>query len=511
MLKSLVQFKKNKREHDKNNPLKTNYQTIDILIQQLKSSDDFVSFTPSTNENSIWISYFGSLVDKETLHRYVINKINNNLHQIRKIQDIKTIIPLEGIELTNDVKKIEEKVLKGHISIQLKQNDELCALVNLEDSKSGKRQFSEAENESTVVGPKVGFVESIDVNIGLLRKQITNSKLTLKEFTLGSLSKSKVIVAYIEGVANEQNINTMEQRLTDFDWDMIFDTSMIGNLIADNSNSIFPIFLHTERLDRVVWAMLNGQIAIFSDGSPNVVTGPSVFLDFFISPEDYYLPWMLGSAARVTRILGVVFSVFASSVYVAILTHHYQMIPSDLLSPLISSRANVPFPPIIEVLFLEVTIELLREAGARLPTKVGQTLGIVGGIVIGSAAVEAAVTSNVLLIIIALSALASFTTPIYKMSNTIRLLRFPLILSAWMFGLVGIVACLWFIIIHLIRLKSLGTPYLTPIYPPRRELWVDSAIRLDNKFFSKRPSHQRTGFDLRFNPKKAKEKKDIEE
>lgn len=511
MLKSLFRFKKNKWKSDKNNPLKSTYQTVQNLIQQLKSSDDFASFTPSMNENLIWISYFRSLIDKETLHRYVINHINNNLHQVKNIQDIKPFIPIENIEFTKDVKKIEDKLLKGHIIIQLKQNDELCALVNLQDSNSGKRQFSEAMNESTVVGPKVGFIEDIDINIGLLRKQITNSKLVLKEFTIGSLSKTKVMVAYIDGIANEQNINTMEQRLTDFDWDMIFDTSMIGNLIADNANSIFPIFLHTERLDRVAWSILNGQIAIFSDGSPDVVTGPSVFLDFFITPEDYYLPWMLGSAARVTRFLGVVFSIFASSLYVAVLTYHYQMIPSKLLGPLIGSRANVPFPPIIEVLFLELTIELLREAGARLPTKVGQTLGIVGGIVIGTAAVEAALTSNVLLIIVALSALASFTTPIYKMSNTIRLLRFPIIVSAWMFGLVGIVTCLWFILIHMIRLKSLGTPYLVPIYPPRKEFWVDSILRLDNKYFSKRPSHQRTGFDLRFNQKKSKEKKDIEE
>ncbi|KAI7251405.1 hypothetical protein KC345_g11583, partial [Hortaea werneckii] len=149
------------------------------------------------------------------------------------------------------------------------------------------------------------------------------------------------------------------------------------------------------------------------------------FLDFFISPEDYYLPWILGSFFRLIRIISVIFSIFAAPAYVAVLTYHFEVLPDSILGPLIMSRLHVPLPPVMEVIFLEITIELLREAGARLPTKIGQTLGIVGGIVIGEASVRAALTSNILIIIVAFSALASFTTPIFKMANTIRLLRFP--------------------------------------------------------------------------------------
>ena len=194
------------------------------------------------------------------------------------------------------------------------------------------------------------------------------------------------------------------------------------------------MLLPTERVDRAVHALINGQVAVFSNGSPYVITGPSTIIDYFISPEDYFLPWILASFFRLIRIFSVLFSIFATSIYIAVITYHYEMIPNDLFGSLSFSRYNVPFPPVLEVIFLEFTIELLREAGVRLPTKVGQTLGIVGGIVIGQASVEASLTSNVLLIIVALSALASFTTPIYKMSNTIRFLRFPLILFASIWG-----------------------------------------------------------------------------
>ena len=152
---------------------------------------------------------------------------------------------------------------------------------------------------------------------------------------------------------------------------------MIEQFISDNSNSPFPVLLPTERLDRAVFALINGEVLILTDGSPYALSGPTTLLDFFISPEDYYLPWMIGSFFRIIRFSELYFS-FSSAIYTAALTYHYQMIPADLLGPIIFSRANVPFPPILEALFLEITIELLREAGARLPTKVGQTIGIVG-------------------------------------------------------------------------------------------------------------------------------------
>ncbi|MGG1576171.1 spore germination protein, partial [Fictibacillus sp. NRS-1165] len=225
----------------------------------------------------------------------------------------------------------------------------------------------------------------------------------------------------------------------------------------------------------------------------------------------YFITWHIASFFRLLRLFSVMFSVLSSPIYVAVLTYHYQMIPKDLLSPLIASRSGIPFPPIMEAIILELTIELLREAGARLPTKVGQTIGIVGGIVIGTAAVEAGLTSNVLLIIVALAALASFTTPVYQMSNTIRIIRFPFLLAAQFWGIVGVSMCFGFFLSHLLKLTSLGRPYVGPVYPLRLKDLKDSLYRLPFEKLSRRPMQLLPEDPIRFNKTRAEKKQDIDE
>lgn len=195
----------------------------------------------------------------------------------------------------------------------------------------------------------------------------------------------------------------------------------------------------------------------------------------------------------------------------AILTYHYEVIPRDLLATLISSRAVIPFPPIFEALILELTIELLREAGARLPTKVGQTIGIVGGLVIGTASVQAGLASNVLLIIVAMAGLASFTTPNYRMGNTIRLIRFPFLIAAQLWGLIGIALCFGFYLSHLLKLTSLGRPYVEPFFPPRFTDLKDTFIRIPVNKQITRPLYLRPEDPMRMNKTRSQEKRDIDE
>ena len=236
--------------------------------------------------------------------------------------------------------------------------------------------------------------------------------------------------------------------------------------------------LLTERPDRFCDGLLNGKIGIIVNGSSMAILCPCSFLEFFHSREEQNLRWQLATFIRMLRFGAVFLSIFLTPLYVASLTFHYEIIPQPLLVPLSESRAIVPFPPLVEALILEIIIELLREAGARLPTKIGQTIGIVGGIVLGTAAVQAGITSNILIIIIALCALASFTTPNYMMSNVIRLLRFPIIILAGFWGYYGMMLAFCFLMIHLLRQSSLGAPYLAPLYPPRLADWGTAIIRL---------------------------------
>lgn len=460
-------------------------KSIKTIFQQAGKSNDFHQFSP-TEGKDITISYYKSMVDSKKLNDLLLPAIQENYKKLSEISDLKKLIPFEDVLVTSDPLDVEKRLIKGYVIVHLKNFNQHLLTINVSNSNLGYRENNETENEFSVIGPKVGFVENIDINLHLLRKQMAVTELIFEEIKVGSMSKTEVVIAYLDGVTNPDYIQTVRQRLNNIDFDVIFDSSQIDQIISDNSNTPFPIFLSTERIDRVVYAMISGQVAILSNGSPYIITGPTTILDFFISPEDYYLSWMIGSFFRVIRIFSVIFSLFSTPIYVAVLTFHYEVLPEDLLEPLISSRAHVPFPPVWEAIFLEITIELLREAGARLPTKIGQTLGIVGGIVIGQASVQAALTSNILLIIVSLSALASFTTPIFKMSNAIRLIRFPFILLAAFLGGFGIAVGFVLLLSHLLKLKSLGNPYMVPLYPFRIKNFRDSFFRSSYQYTTSR-------------------------
>lgn len=356
--------------------------SIPEFIHTMKESSDFVSYNV-VDDGTLCLFYYKSTAESLLINRFILTPIKRELDHIENISDIANIVTLEEIITGPTIDDIREKLLSGYVLIQLKNDSHSAeyALIRAESSVLGTRLYNDTENEYSVIGPKVGFVENIDTNIHLLRRNIVTEQLVFKEVIVGSISKTKVVVAYIEGITNDQHVNTAMQRLQGIDFDVPFDATMIEQFISDNSNSPFPVLLPTERLDRSVYALINGGVVILTDGSPYALAGPATLLDFFVSPEDYYLPWIAGSFLRLVRFFGAAFSLFSSAIYTAVLTYHYQMIPADLLGPIIFSRANVPFPPILEALFLEITIELLREAGARLPTKVGQTIGIVGGIV----------------------------------------------------------------------------------------------------------------------------------
>ncbi|WP_261133371.1 spore germination protein [Bacillus sp. Marseille-Q3570] len=489
--------------------IKQKNNSIHDLIDKVSKYDDFHQFaTKTTNGITLYFSYYKSLIDEKKMHHHLLPYIQSAEKEPKVLTDVMNVIPIEDREITSDAKAFINKLTRGYIFIHLTKTPEKGILVNLSNRTKGSRDFNDTENEYSVIGPKVGFVEDLDTNLSLLRRQITSDDLVFEEITKGSLSNTRVMIGYIDGITNPQHIQTMRQRIEDLDIDITFDSSILDQIISDNANTPFPLFMSTERLDRTTYMLLLGQVIVISDGSPYVIAGPTSIFNFFISAEDYYSPWLVGSFFRFIRFIGVLFSILATPIYVAVLTHHYEIIPEDLLTPLIMSRANVPFPPLLEALFLEITIELLREAGARLPTKVGQTLGIVGGIVLGQAAVQAALTSNILLIIVALSALASFTTPIFKMSNTIRILRFPLILLAAIWGGFGVALGLTFILCHLIRLKSLGTPYLAPVYPFRYRDLNDSFIRSSLSVTTKRFTFFKPLKLHRYNVKKHKDIED---
>ncbi|WP_261301521.1 spore germination protein [Paenibacillus andongensis] len=468
-------------------------------------SNDFVQTVHTIHAKRIHFTYCKAIVDQELIQNELLHRIQISEAEINHLLVLKNVIPLENIKLSSNVDEISQSLTKGFIYIQLEPDLNEGLLVHVADLRRGYRLNNEADNEYSVIGPKVGFVEDIDTNLNLLRKELISENLRFEEYIVGSLSQSRVTIVYLDGVCNPQHVNTVRQRIEDAGVDVLFDSSILDQIITDNAKSPFPLFMSSERVDRAKYSILSGQVAIFSSGSPYFIAGPTTVFDFFVSPEDYYLPWVLASFFRCIRYLGVAFSILATPFYVAVLTFHYSVIPQSLLGPIIESRANVPFAPFLEVLQLELTVELLREAGVRLPTKVGQTLGIVGGIVLGQAAVQASLTSNILIIIVSLSALSSFTTPIFKMANTIRFLRFPLIGLAAAWGSLGIIIGLTLLLGHLLRLKSLGTPYIVPLFPFRFHEFKDSFIRSSLSLTFNRPRYFRPLSLKRYKVSKSKD------
>lgn len=471
--------------------LKRRYETVDKTIHEVferaNKSSDFTTISLFEKEHPLQISYYKTLIDPSVLKESVLPFLKEKAKELKELSDLTNIIPIEGITLTQNYLEVEKALHEGSIAVYFKNQKEEFALLNISFARLGQRETNETENEFSVIGPKVGFIEDLSTNLHLIRDHLHTSDLIFEEMTIGTRTKTKVVLAFLDGVTNPEYINTAKQRLTELDVDASFDNTQLEQLISDNTKTPFPLFITTERVDRTVGALVLGQIVIVSDKSSYAVIGPVTLMDFFTNPEDFYLPSIIASFFKLIRIFGMLFSIFVSSFYIAILTFHFEVVPKDLLGPIIYSRANVPFPPVIEVLFLEVTIDLLREAGARLPTKIGQTLGIVGGIVIGQATVEAALTSNILLIVVALAALSSFTTPIYKMSNAVRLLRYPFILLAAIWGGLGIYVGLILLITHLARLKSLGVPYLLPLFPFRKGGVAGSFVRPNYITYNKRP------------------------
>ncbi|MEH7494641.1 spore germination protein [Neobacillus niacini] len=462
----------NKKISDKDKGEGSDRRNDSNWLERLSQSNDFIQEHTSFREDApFWISYYRTLISSDILHKDVLPYLQEHI----SLEELKSRIPVQEIILSKDTNEIIQNILNGHMAIQKHRFDEECLLINIANSKF--RDVGVPTMESSALGPQVGFIEELDTNINLVRKRLPVPELHVKEMKVGELSKTKVAVLYIGGIADPENVNTVIQRITDIQYDHIQDSSYIASMIEDNSNSLFPQSISTERVDRVAAGLTEGKIIIVVDGSPNLVILPVTLMESFIAMEDYSYSWIISNFFRLLRLAAMFISTMISPMYVAIMTYHYELIPARLLETLVGSRAAVPFPPFLEALFLELMIEMVKEAGIRLPLKIGQSLGVVGGIVIGQAVVEAGLTSNVLLILVGLGSLASYTSPVYKFSNTIRFIKFPVIFLAQWFGLLGVFLAFLLTQIHLLRLTSLGRPYLSQ-YPIRNTSFQDLWVRL---------------------------------
>lgn len=491
-----------------NHPHKENCPNFEKVKNLLHDSPDLICRTLNVSGKCIEIIFVKNLIKPELLNEYVIKYIQQlPMENITYSYLIKNI-PME--ELTTDLEeqKLISSLLKGFVYIYL-SDESKAFMVNCANPL--ERSIEKAETESLVYGPKISFTESLSSNVKIIRQNINDSNLCTEEVEIGERVKKKVRIIYLKDIADDDTLLTLKERLKEIKTDDVNDSSVLAQCLEDNHYSFFPQFILTELPDRFIYSIMNGKIGVLIDRSPIAIIGPANFFSFFESTEDIYLRWSLSTFIRFIRLFAMIGSLFLTAIYVGIMTFHYELIPSKLLIIIGQSRSQVPFPPLIEALLLEVLIELLREAGARLPSKVGQTMGIVGGIVIGQATVEAGLTSNILIIIVAFSALGAFTAPIYEMGTALRIARFPFIILAGTWGFNGIMIGVCILMVHLLKLTSLNKPYLAPLYPFRMQDLKYFLLRLPPDVYQKRPVVNRPKNSLRKYVKSNKNNKDLDE
>lgn len=367
-----------------------------------------------------------------------------------------------------------ENISGGHPVLFVQQ--EACGLA-LGLAKWEKRSIEEPQAESVVRGPREGFVETLGVNTSLLRRKIKSPALKMQSMKIGRYTDTSVVIAYIEGLADQTLIEEVKNRLQRIDIDSVLESGYIEELIEDNPYSPFPQLVNTERPDAAAANLLEGRVVILVDGTPFVLIAPISFFSLLQSPEDYYQRFLISSVIRLLRFAFMMFSLVLPSLYVAVLTYHQEMVPTALLISAASSRETVPFPALVEALMMEITFEALREAGVRLPKQVGAAVSIVGALVIGQAAVQAGLVSAPMVIVVAITGISSFMVPHYTQGIALRMLRFPIMFLAGLMGLLGIMLGGITIVVHLCTLRSFGVPYLQPVAPMKGRDLQDALIR----------------------------------
>lgn len=340
-----------------------------------------------------------------------------------------------------------------------------------------KRAIEEPSSEAVLRGPRESFVESVDTNLAMVRRRIRSSKLKMEQLVFGNTTNTRAILVYVQDHAEPDLVAEMKRRLSYLDMEAVLGSSYVEENIVDDPFSPFPQVQYTERPDTMAASLLEGRVALMTDNTPVALLAPATFFMIMQSAEDYYQPYIAASWIRWIRLSFLLISLLLPSFYIAVTTFHPEMIPFNLLITVSASREIVPFPALMEAFIMEIAFEALREASVRIPKSIGQTVSIIGALIIGTAAVQAGIVSAPMVIIVSVTGIASFIIPNFDLGLSFRLLRFPMMILAGVFGIFGIACGIILIYVHMISLHSFGSPYLAPLAPRDKQSLKDVFVR----------------------------------
>lgn len=493
-------FKPKEENQDKTNVTKSLEENLKKVKEILSDSDDIIyrEFNVGKSQNLKFATvYAEGLADKIIVNEYVLKNLmmlarmtDPQVSNIReKVYDLikDGVLSVTDLKEVDDINKIIDNILSGETVLFIDKWDKAIIIA----SKGWPmRGISEPESDVVIRGPREGFTETLRVNTALIRRRIRDPKFKIKQMQIGKRSKTDVAVLFIDGLVNQDILKTVVDRLKAIEIDSILVSGYVEQLIEDNWRSPFPQIQSTERPEKVAANIYEGKIAIIVDNTPFALVVPTTFNALLQASEDYNERFLMASAIRMLRYVSMFISVLLPALYIAMLSYHPGMIPTELALYIAGNRDGVPFPAVIEAFIMEGALELLREAGIRLPGPIGSTIGIVGGLVLGQAAVEAGIVSSLMVIVVAITAIATYSIPNYSFGSPFRLLRFAYMMGAAFLGLYGVVLVFLISLIHLSNLKSFGIPYLSPfVYNMSIKDFKDTFIRAPLHKMKRRPEY----------------------
>lgn len=482
-------------------------ENIKYIKNQLSNCSD-LDFRPikiaKDSRINAYIFFIDSMVNREFMAEHIIKPLiqlpfdkddKSSIHS--KIYN--ELLLVGSIKIEKDLDSLIIRSLTGYICIVV-ENETLGFAILAKELEN--RPIEEPSSETVIKGMRSGFVENIRINTSLIRRIIKSPKLKIERLTIGRLSNTEVNIVYIEGLAMKGLVDEVKQRILRIDIDSVFTIGSLQELMDDSVFSIFSQSYSTERPDKACSCLLEGRVIITIDNSPFVMVAPATIVHYTQSADDYNAKYISASFSRLLRLFSLLINVFLPGAYVAIFSYHHEMIPTTLLVAISQTREQLPFPIFLEMILLQFAFEILKEAGVRLPRPVGQTVSIVGALVIGQAAVSAKLVSPPSIIVVALTAICSFTVPITEGGNSLKILLFLNLISGGLLGIPGIIFTSLIVIIHLCGLRSFGIPYLSPISPFSLSDWKDFIIRMPTSYLNKRPKQTVKGNRVRQSWKK---------
>lgn len=449
------------------------------IIKKIKfetdNSSDIIIRELNINKKTIYLIFSEVLCDGQYINDFILKKLTYIKDETELSNKIYNYIPVNNIKEVYSFDEIINNIFQG-FCVLIIDNKYLI----VEAKAVLDKGITDSSNEITITGPNVAFGENFNKNLGLIRKTIRSSCLCFKNVNIGSITNTKVGICYIKNITSESLINSIYNKISKIDIDGIIDSGYIREILFDKEK-LFPTVNITERPDTASLALLEGKVIILVDNSPCALIIPTFFIDFFHVPDDYYQKSFNVSFIRIIRLIAFFIAIFLPAYYISVTTHNPESIPLNLLINFSAQRLGVPFPGFIEALIMIICFEILRESDARTPSKMGTSVSILGGLILGEAAVEAGIVSPIMIIVIAISMISGMLFTTNTLIYSIRYYRILILILSAFFGLYGMFIGLMFLIIKLCSINSFGYPYMAPFAPLIKTELRDSIIKTKGK------------------------------